>query len=544
MNASMSFYLKFVPVVARFYYKIYMEGIIMISSKLRGFVVLVLATCLFVACSPEKKSKTTFDTTTPISLAGYRDMVKGELDGYYCSWALYVWEPLVTQDNNGKPQPALAKSWSMSDDGKTWTFQLEQGVTFHDGSSFNADVVVANIDRMKLGVKKSGFYPLDINSHFPSLVKCQKTGEYEVQFVFDKPSPTQDYNMVNWGSPIYAPSNFDEQGNFNGTVIGTGPFMITEHVKDQYAVLKRFENYRGEKAKAESIILKVIPDADTRFSALKAEEIFGVLDLNAITPTLANEIVKDDNFAMTTAKSTMIRFLIPNGTKFPFNDVRMKQAVSLVIDRAEVVSAVHNGFGTPTTNILNYSTPFYKDIPVEHSIEKAQALAKAVLGGKTIEIAYLYNGKDPVQKMESELIASYLLQIGIIAKLEPLEYSNLRERLKNADFGLARSQQGLSNGEASTIFRRFMLVSGDHNKNYSLGYDNKTVNTLMQEAGNSLNISERTKIYNQIQEISTQDFPVIPLFNDKTFLVYNKKLADYNAQFYGLQLPLVHWIED
>lgn len=496
------------------------------------------------ASSEAEPNQTSVDKDKQIVLAGYRDMVKGELDGYYCSWALYVWEPLVTQDDNGKPQPSLAESWNMSEDGKVWTFELRKGVKFHDGTDFNADAVIANMDRMSLGVKKSGFYPLDINSHYPNLEKYEKTGEHQVTFTFKEPSPTQDYNMVNWGSPIYAPNNFDEEGNFNKTAIGTGPFMIKDHSKDQYAVLDRFEDYWGENAKAKSIMIKVIPDPDTRFSALKAGEIFGVLDLTAITPALANELIKDENFDITTDKSTMIRFLIPNGTKFPFNDVRMKQAVSLAINRQEVVEQVHSSFGVPTTNILNYSTPFYKDIPVDYNLEKAKELAKEVLGDKTVEISYLYSGKSSVLKMESELIASYLQEIGIIVNLEPLEYSNMKERMKAGDFDLARGQQGLSNGEASTIFRRFMVTTGDHNKNYSLGYDSQEVKEILQEAMSSLDINKRIELYNQIQEISTKDLPIIPLFNDKTFLVYNKSLQDFNAQFYGLKLPAIQWKDE
>lgn len=482
------------------------------------------------------------DENEPIVLASYRDMVPGEKDGYYCSWALYVWEPLITQDTNGTPIPCLAESWEMSEDGKVWTFNLRQGVKFHNGEDFNADAVIANMDRIKPEIKASRFYPLDINSHYPGLESYEKVDDYTVKYTFADPAPTQLFNMVNWGSAMYAPTNFDDNNDFNGPAIGTGPFKIKSHVPDQYVELERNEEYWGEKAQAKYITVRAIPDADTKYSALMSEEIMGVLDLNAISPAYAYDIQNSSSdFSVVTAKSTMIRFLIPNGTRFPFNDVRMKQAVSLALDREEIVNGVHYGYAVPTTNILNYSTPFYKDFPVEENMEKAKELAKEVLGDETVEIDFLYNGKDNLLKTECELVSTYLEELGLKVNLVPLEYSDVRERMKAGDFDLARSQQGLSNGEASTIFRRFMVTSGDHNQNYSLGYESEKVNELMDRASKSLDMEERKEIYNEIQEISTVDLPVIPIFNDQTVLAHNNKIAGYDAQLYGLELPHIHW---
>ena len=483
------------------------------------------------------------DPDAEIVLAGYRNLAPGEKDGYYCSKILYVWEPLVTQDENAAPVPCLAESWEMSENGTQWTFYLRQGVKFHDGSDFNADAVIANFDRMKMGVKSSSFYPLDIDSHYPNLESYEKVDDYTIRLTFSQPAPTQLYNMVNFGSAIYSPNCFDENGDFNGICIGTGPFKITENKLDEYVLLERFDDYWGEAAKAKTIRVRVIPDADTRFSALKSGEIMGVIDLNAIPTSLAVELEGDDNFALTTTKSTMIRFLCLNGTQFPFNDVRMRQAVSLALQRSVITEDLYDGFGTPTTNILNYSTPFYKEFPVEEDMEKAKELAAEVLGDERVTVTYLYNGSEAAQKGEAELIASWLSEIGIDCELMPMEMTNMKEQMKTGDYGIARMQQGLSNSEPSTIFRRFMLTSGDQNQNYSLGYHSDEVDALMAEAESALDMDVRTECYNRIQEISTQEFPVVPLFNDVTLMACNTKLSGYDVKLYGIELPLVAWAE-
>lgn len=481
------------------------------------------------------------DPDTEIVLAGYRNLAPGEKDGYYCSKILYVWESLVTQDDTAAPVPCLAENWEMSEDGTQWTFYLRQGVKFHDGSDFNADAVIANFDRMGMEVKSSSFYPLDINSHYPNLETYEKVDDYTIRLTFSQPAPTQLYNMVNFGSAMYSPACFDENGDFNGICVGTGPFKITETVLDEYVLLERFDDYWGEAAKAKAIRVKVIPDADTRFSALKSGEILGVIDLNAIPTSLAVQLEGNDDFAITTAKSTMIRFLTLNGTKFPFNDVRMRQAVSLALQRSVITESIYDGFGSPTTNILNYSTPFYKEFPVEEDLERAKELAAEVLGGQRVTVAYLYNGNEAAQKGEAELIASWLSEIGLDCDLQPMEMTNMKEQMKTGGYGIARMQQGLSNSEPATIFRRFMLTSGDQNINYSLDYHSDEVDQLMETASAALDMDVRTACYDRIQEISTQEFPVVPLFNDMTLMAYSTKLTGYDAKLYGIELPLVAW---
>ena len=124
--------------------------------------------------------------------------------------------------------------------------------------------------------------------------------------------------------------------------IGTGPYKITENAINKYVVLERNDNYWGEKGKIKKFIVRTIPNTDTRYAALKSGEIDGVLDINAIPPFLADEIKKDPRFAVDKNKSTMIRYLCVNGNKFPFNDVRMRRAVSLAIDRKNLVHNMYD----------------------------------------------------------------------------------------------------------------------------------------------------------------------------------------------------------
>lgn len=478
-----------------------------------------------------------------IVLAGYRNIAPGVEDAYYCSVILYVWEPLITMDASGEPAPKLAAGWEMSEDAKTWTFHLQEGVTFHDGEPFNADAVLFNFDRMRYEVKPSGFYSLNVDSFYPNLDQVNKVDDYTVELTFTEASPTLLYTMTNFGSAMFSPACFDEEYNFTGIAQGTGPFKIVENVKDEYVLIERNEDYWGEKAAAKTIRVRTIPDVNTRFSALKSEEIMGVIDLKAITPALAVELAKDDNFEITTTNSTMIDFLCLNGTRAPFDDIRMRKALSLLVDRTAIVDNIYLGYASATSNILNYSTPFYKEFPVEYDVEQAKALIEEVLGGEKVSLKYLVQQDNTEQKAEAELIAALLSEVGVDVTIESYDWATMKEMMKNGDYDLARGQQGLSNMEAITIFKRFMYSAGDQNVNYSLGVNDPEIDALIDGADAEIDLAKRQEAYDRLQEISVERQPVLPLYNEKTLMVYNKKLTGYEAQIYGLDLPKVKWAD-
>ena len=178
---------------------------------------LLLGTLLLAGCAradaPTAKAPREDDA---IVLAAYRHLAPGEHDGYYCSKILEVWEPLVTNDEEtGRPAPCLARSWEMLDGGRRWRFHLRRGVRFHDGTEFTADAVLKNMERLEKGVKPSGFYMLNIRNFYPHFVRADKLDDYTVEFTFSEPNVNQLYNMMNFGSAMYAPSCLAEDGNFS-----------------------------------------------------------------------------------------------------------------------------------------------------------------------------------------------------------------------------------------------------------------------------------------------------------------------------------------
>lgn len=514
------------------------------------FILKACALCLvllFICGCASKEGKGTSEYIKPskdcVVLAAYRNLAPGVKDGLYCSAILGVWEPLITRGEDGTPAPKLATSWEMRDGGREWIFTLRRGVRFHNGTPFNAEAVIKNFDRMAKGYKRSSFYGLNMKLYYPSLIKYEALDDYTIRLLFAEPNVNAPYKMMEFGSPMYAPECFAEDGNFNGIAQGTGAYKITENVLNKYVRLERNDDYYGEKAHIKSYVIRVIPNADVRYAALKAGEIWGVLDINAIPPFLADDAKKDERFDISVNKQSLIRFLYANGSKFPFNDVRMRRAVSLAIDRHSLVNSLYLGYAEPTTNILNYASPYYKEFPVEYDLQKAKALAKEVLGDKRVEIVYAINGAEIMQKGEAELISYWLRDIGLDVKIESLEYAVMTSKMKKGEYHLARLQRGLPNGDPYVIFETFMLPNGASNVGSSMNYKNEEIIALMGEVKYAADEETRRRLYDRMQEISVEEQPVIPLFNDKTIVAFSKHLKNYRALIYGVDLSKVEYVE-
>ncbi|MCB2310890.1 ABC transporter substrate-binding protein [Clostridium tagluense] len=511
---------------------------------------IIVFASLLTACTSGKKigdgATGKLNEEKEIVLGAARDLAPGETDAYYASSILYVWEPLVGLGENGVPIPQLAEEWSNSKDYKEWTFKIKKGVKFQDGIDLNADAVIKNFERYtNMKTKGSPFYSFNVNKTYPNLESVQKVSGYEVKLIFSKPISTLTYNMARFGSAMYSPKCFDvNTGDFTTFAQGTGPFKIVDRKKDQFTLLERNENYYGEKAKVKNIKIKVIPDSQTRYSALKSEEIMGVMDLGAITPELATELVKDKNFETSTSPSTITQFISVNGLKSPFNNAKIKEALSLLIDRQTIVKEFYGGHGTPTINILNQTSPFAKEIKPVYDAKKAKEIIKKELNGQKMKLEFVipsYGVDRYPYKAVAEYLQSVLSEVGLNSNITILDGAAFKEAQKTGNYNMALHTQGLPSAEPFTIFDGYMRSGGSSNKAYSLGYKNQRADELIEKLKGTMDLKERGKIYNELQDISAKNPSSIPLFEDVNLIAYNKKITGYKATIYGTTLSNMKW---
>jgi peptide/nickel transport system substrate-binding protein len=510
-------------------------------------LVLLAGVVLPVYSAGEAEEAAADRTGEEIVIAAPRDAVPGEEDFFYSTATVRVWEPLVGVDEEWKPVPQLAEDWEHSDDATEWTFFLREGVRFHDGTRFDADAVLANFERYEaVGVGSSQFYSFSLGRFYPGYEGIEKVDDYTIRLTFDRPKPMLPYAMTSWGSAMFSPDSFDEDGDFAETPAGTGQFEIIERQADEYAVLGRFDDYWGEPAASEQIRIRMIPQGSTRVSALRAEEVMGLMDIGAIRPLDAQQLASEDRFEVLSARSSIIHYLALNGTQEPFNDVRMRRAVSLAIDRELIAEEFYYGYADPAPHILNHASPFYESLPIEHDPDLAQDLAREVLGDERYETTMIvpsgFLERYPYTE-KAEYLQDKLSTIGIDVEIQPMEWGALNEAMENGEFGLVMRIQGLPNGDPASIFESFMHSEGGQNQSYSLGYANDRVDELIDTLPEVLDMDERRAVYTELQEISAEELPVVPLVNDRNQTVKNTAIADYERLIYGETLHTVRWSE-
>ncbi len=479
-----------------------------------------------------------------IVFAAHRDQVRSYEDAVFISQNMGVWEPLVTMDETGAPAPALATEWSSNAEATEWTFKLREGVLFHDGSTFNADAVLANFDRWKKGPFSSEFNGINVDNTFPGLTGVEKTDDYTIKLTFESAVPTLDYNMMNYGTPIFQPECFGEDGNFVKDAIGTGPFVLKEYKKDEYCLVERFEDYWGEKAKARAIRCRTIPDANTKISALKSEEIMAVMDIGAIQPNLAKELVQDERFAVTSCVTNKTHHIQINMEKEPLSDVRLRRAISMAIDRSAIVDQLYNGYGQASSNWLTSTCPFYKEEAIDYNLEEARKLAEEVLGGERLKLGFLMRTKDLDRypfKAEAEYIQAVLGEIGIDTEITVLEENAVYELWEKGEFDLGLAMQSFPNSEPYARFESMFRSTGSTNVQYHRGYNNPEMDSLLDQVKGEMDMAKRGELYGTMQDLLIEDLPVINLYQEEALAAYNTKITGYALTISGFNIAEVSW---
>lgn len=494
---------------------------------------------LLAACQPVPVPVEVSAPATELILAAPRDLAPGTKDPYYCASTLKVWESLVTVDEDWMPVPGLAESWEQSEDGLAWTFHLRRNVVFSDGSPLNADAVLANVERnRKISPRPSPFYSFDANTAYGDLKTVEKVDDYAVRFVHNTPQPAFPAMIATYFSALFAPSSFDENGDFIEFPIASGPFRVVEHEPEQYVVLEPNSLYRGEAPRAQRIRIRTIPDPNTRASALRAGEIHGVLDLGAIQPAMAKELVATGEFNESSAPIAITHYIFVNGTKAPWTDSRLHHAVSMAIDREFIVNEIFLGYGVPAGSMLNMVASYWHDasIKLPYDPDQAAALAHEVLGDERLSALILipsYQIDRYPYKALGEYVQAQLRPLGIDAEVRILEGAAFREAAAKGEYDLALRIQGLWSSDPASLFDNYLGCDRGQNKTMSLGVCDEEVEQILKELQTESDPAQRQARIYRLQAIAARDLPVIPLFYEKGVVVFHKNVDGYTLSTNG-----------
>jgi peptide/nickel transport system substrate-binding protein len=355
---------------------------------------------------------------------------------------LTMFEPGTTT-----PIPALATSWEASEDGLEWTFTLREGVTFHDGTPFNADAVVFNFERwwdldnplnqgagefVYWGYMFQGFKgeTNDDGSVTSVLAGIEKVDDMTVKLILSRPNASLLNTLAMENFRFASPAALEEQGEIyataEGLAVGTGPFMVEEWVKEDHLTLARNDDYWGAAPTLDQIVFRVIPDTTAAFLALQAGDI-DVQSMWAFASTDIEAAKADENLKVSFNPAFNVGYLGFNHSKEWLQNMNVRMAIAHAIDKQAIVDALYAGDAVTASQFQPQALWGYNDDIVDYPYDPALAaefLQAAIDEGVTIpDPAIFYvmpvsRSYYPQPQQTGELIQAFLAEAGINVEIQ------------------------------------------------------------------------------------------------------------------------------
>jgi peptide/nickel transport system substrate-binding protein len=437
-----------------------------------------------------------------------------------------IFEGLTRIGPGGEVLPALAESWDVSDDGTVYTFRLHEGVTFHDGSAFDAEDVKFSLERAmaedSVNAQKQLFAAIDT---------VEVVDPATVRVTLKHPQGGFLYNM-GWGDAvIVAPESAD--GN-KERPIGTGPFRFQNWAKGSSVTLVKNPDYWGEAVALERIEFRFIPDAAASVTALLSGDVHAFPNFQA--GDALPQIEADPRFKVVIGATEGETILAMNNGKSPFDDIRVRQAISHALNRDEIILGATAGNGIPIGSHFSPANPAYVDLNgmYPQDVEKAKALL-AEAGHPDGFSATLKLPPPPYARQGGEIVASQLREVGIELEIIPIEWAQWLEQVfTNKDYDLTV----ISHTEPNDI-----EIYG--RENYYFSYDSPRFREVMAELDVTLDQEKRNALYGQAQRIIAEDAVNGFLFLLPKTGVWDARLEGLweNQPILGNDLTKVRWTE-
>lgn len=448
-----------------------------------------------------------------------------------------VYDGLVRyKDGTLEVEPALAESWTISEDGTVYTFELRDDVTFHDGTAFDAEAVVFNFDRM---LDESHPYhdtgPFPLSFFFSAVQDVEAVDSDTVKFTLDAPYAPFLSNLAYPTGLIVSPTAVAAHGkDFGRSPVGTGPFMFAEWESNAKVVIARNEDYWGGAPSLEAVVFRPITDANTRV----AEMLSGGIDVMVEIPPDSVSSFDGNGFTLHEQAGPHLWFLILNAKEGPFSDKRVRQAINYAIDKKALVDQILQG----TAEVASGPTPpafswAYNDTlqPYPYDPEKAQALLKEA-GHEGADLTfYVTEGGsgmlDPVPM--GAAIQADLAKIGLNVTIETYEWNTFLGKVNPGLEGKAdMAEMAWMTNDPDTLPYLALRTNawpdaGGFNSGY---YSNPEVDKLLEAARSATDQAERAALYKQMQEIVYEDAPWAFIANWKQNAATSDRVSGFSLQ--------------
>jgi peptide/nickel transport system substrate-binding protein len=397
------------------------------------FLITVFGFALLAAPAMAQKAGGGVTVGLELDIPGFDPLKVGVFDTAALTASAALFDTLTYLDDKGVAQPKLAVSWTNSADFKIWTFKLRPGVKFHDGTPFNAEAAKANFDRQKDPANKCrcAFYIAGINN-----VQAPD----ELTLVYNLNDPSVNFPAIltipSSNNAVQSPTAWKTKGDeYNRNPVGTGPYVLKSWTAGDRMVLEKNPDYWDkDKVYLDRIVLKPLPDAQSRFASLQSGEADIVWDDEYDADNI-QKAQKDSNLAVHTYVGSGAQVYAFNTKVAPFDDVRVRQALVMAIDRKRMSQAITNGLSRPTTNPYGDGSwvKCKDDGALPSDVEKAKALIKEY--GKPVEFKMLVTAT-PRGRNVGQVLQQFWKNVGANMEIEQVEQTAIVPRAFMRQFQL------------------------------------------------------------------------------------------------------------
>lgn len=458
-----------------------------------------------------------------------------------------LYETLVNITADGY-EGCLAESWDISDDGKTYTFHIRDGVKFSDGEVCDANAIKANFDAIIENKDRHTWLEM-MNLLVGVSAPDDKT------FVIELSEPyyplltelgvTRPFAMI-------SPKAMKDGNTKDGVnaYIGTGPYVLTDFVTDEYAVFEANENYWGERPKIKKITVKVIPDNQTRILALEKGEIDMIFGKNMIDADAINQYTGNDKFTVSLSDPTSTRQIVLNTTRDVLADKEVRQALQHATNKQAISDGIFYGLEQPADTLFAKTVP-YCDIDLEpyaYDVELAQSMldeAGWVVGadkirekdGQKLNIDLLYNSDSVTEKAIAEYLQSEYQKIGISLNIHGEEEQSYRDNMKAGNFDMVFNIcWGMPYDPQSSLAAMRAPVYGDYAA--QLGLEDKAdIDQAITDILVSTDETKRQELYTFVLTRLHEDAVYIPLTYECNKAIYRSDLQGFHFTQTQYEVP-------
>lgn len=439
-----------------------------------------------------------------------------------------MYESLVEHDENIEIQPLLATDWEVSEDGLEWTFQLQDGVLFHNGEELTSEDVAATFEYINdenVAANRRSSYLL--------IQEVDTSEDYVARFICDEVQPDFVPLMADGSAHIINADHLDEVGyDYARDPIGTGPYQFSEWVSGDRIELSRFEDYWGDPPQIDTFVFRPVSEASTRVVVMQTGEAdFGF----NIPPADADELDGTDGVTVRSEPGLTVHMIEPRIALGPMNDARVRRALNMAIDKQALIDEIMHGYAEPLLTPAIPGLPETVELdPIPYDPEQAQSLLAEAGYPDGFELQDLIytSGRWPGDDEVVEAVQGYFANIGVQMGIERRDHGGFVDALRE-DPEDPENEGKIIMPIRTSLFNDYHLYRMYHTEAtfgqtaQRSGYQNDEVDRLLEEQRVELDQDRRLELLAEVQRLIWEDQPFIYLFQSHNIVAVQDGIDGY-----------------